>query len=204
MKTTAYLRISTIDQDIEKNKSDILKLANEKHLGHVEFVEEQISGKVSWKKRKIFPIIQDAQKDDVLIVSELSRLGRSMLEIMEILSIATEKQIKIYTVKGDWHLDGSIQSKVMAMVFSMASEIERDLISSRTKEALRFKKESGIQLGRPKGPGKSKLDKFKPEIEALFANGSTQKFIASRYGTTEANLYNWMKKNGLKREEKQN
>jgi DNA invertase Pin-like site-specific DNA recombinase len=127
-----------------------------------------------------------------------------MLEIMEILSIATEKQIKIYAVKGDWHLDGSIQSKVMAKVFSMASEIERDLISSRTKEALRFKKESGIQLGRPKGPGKSKLDKFKPEIEALYANGSTQKFIANRYGTTEANLYNWMKKNGLKRGEKQN
>jgi DNA invertase Pin-like site-specific DNA recombinase len=95
IKTTAYLRISTIDQEIEKNKSDILKLANEKHLGHVEFVEEQISGKVSWKKRKIYPIIQDAQKDDVFIVSELSRLGRSMLEIMEILSIVTEKQIKI-------------------------------------------------------------------------------------------------------------
>lgn len=141
MKTTAYLRISTVDQDIEKNKSDILKLANEKRLGYVEFIEEQISGKVSWRNRKIFAIINEAKKDDVIIVSELSRLGRSMLEIMEILSIATQKQLKIYSVKGDWHLDGSIQSKVMAMVFSMASEIERDLISSRTKEALRFKKE---------------------------------------------------------------
>lgn len=193
MKTTAYLRISTVDQDIEKNKSDILKLANEKRLGYVEFIEEQISGKVSWRNRKIFAIINEAKKDDVIIVSELSRLGRSMLEIMEILSIATQKQLKIYSVKGDWHLDGSIQSKVMAMVFSMASEIERDLISSRTKEALRFKKENGIKLGRPKGPGKSKLDKFKPEIEALLSNGSTQKFIANRYNTTEANLYNWMK-----------
>ena len=153
MKTTAYLRISTVDQDIEKNKSDILKLANEKRLGYVEFIEEQISGKVSWRNRKIFAIINEAKKDDVIIVSELSRLGRSMLEIMEILSIATQKQLKIYSVKGDWHLDGSIQSKVMAMVFSMASEIERDLISSRTKEALRFKKENGIKLGRPKGPG---------------------------------------------------
>jgi DNA invertase Pin-like site-specific DNA recombinase len=122
-----------------------------------------------------------------------------MLEIMEILSIATQKQLKIYSVKGDWHLDGSIQSKVMAMVFSMASEIERDLISSRTKEALRFKKENGIKLGRPKGPGKSKLDKFKPEIEALLSNGSTQKFIANRYNTTEANLYNWMKRHNLKK-----
>lgn len=198
MKTTAYLRISTVDQDIEKNKSDILKLANEKRLGYVEFIEEQISGKVSWRK-KIFAIINEAKKDDVIIVSELSRLGRSMLEIMEILSIATQKQLKIYSVKGDWHLDGSIQSKVMAMVFSMASEIERDLISSRTKEALRFKKENGIKLGRPKGPGKSKLDKFKPEIEALLSNGSTQKFIANRYNTTEANLYNWMKRHNLKK-----
>lgn len=199
MKTTAYLRISTVDQDIEKNKSDILKLANEKRLGYVEFIEEQISGKVSWRNRKIFAIINEAKKDDVIIVSELSRLGRSMLEIMEILSIATQKQLKIYSVKGDWHLDGSIQSKVMAMVFSMASEIERDLISSRTKEALRFKKENGIKLGRPKGPGKSKLDKFKPEIEALLSNGSTQKFIANRYNTTEANLYNWMKRHNLKK-----
>lgn len=199
MKTTAYLRISTVDQDIEKNKSDILKLANEKRLGYVEFIEEQISGKVSWRNRKIFAIINEAKKDDVIIVSELSRLGRSMLEIMEILSIATQKQLKIYSVKGDWHLDGSIQSKVMAMVFSMASEIERDLISSRTKEALRFKKENGIKLGRPKGPGKSKLDKFRPEIEALLVNGSTQKFIANRYNTTEANLYNWMKRHNLKK-----
>ena len=199
MKTTAYLRISTVDQDIEKNKSDILKLANEKRLGYVEFIEEQISGKVSWRNRKIFAIINEAKKDDVIIVSELSRLGRSMLEIMEILSIATQKQLKIYSVKGDWHLDGSIQSKVMAMVFSMASEIERDLISSRTKEALRFKKENGIKLGRPKGPGKSKLDKFKPEMEALLSNGSTQKFIANRYNTTEANLYNWMKRHNLKK-----
>jgi DNA invertase Pin-like site-specific DNA recombinase len=84
------------------------------------------------------------------------------------------------------------------MVFAMASEIERELISARTKEALRVKKEKGIPLGRPKGPGKSKLDKFRPEIEALLANGSTQKFIAKRYNTTEANLYNWLKKHKLK------
>ena len=80
----------------------------------------------------------------------------------------------------------------------MAAEIERDLISQRTKEALRFKKEQGITLGRPKGPGKSKLDTFRPEIESLLANGSTQRFIAQRYHTTEANLHNWLKKNGMK------
>ena len=198
MKTTAYLRISTIDQDIEKNKADILKLAHEKQLGNVLFIEERISGTISWKKRKIYSMIHDAKNGDVIIVSELSRLGRSMLEIMEILSIISEKKLSLYSVKGDWHLNDSLQSKIVAMVFAMASEIERELISSRTKEALRAKKAQGVKLGRPKGTGKSKLDKFKPEIEALLLNGSTQKFIASRYDTTEANLYNWLLKHGLK------
>lgn len=105
-----------------------------------------------------------------------------MLECMEILSIATQKGINIYAVKGNWQLDQSIQSKIIAMAFSMAAEIERDLISQRTKESLRAKKAQGIALGRPRGPGKSKLDKFREEIEALLANGSTQKFIANRYG----------------------
>ena len=198
MKTTAYLRISTIDQDIEKNKADILNLAHEKQLGNVTFVEERISGTISWKKRKIYSIIDNAKNGDAIIVSELSRLGRSMLEIMEILSIISEKKLSLYSVKGDWYLNDSLQSKIIAMVFAMASEIERELISSRTKEALRAKKAQGIKLGRPKGTGKSKLDKFKPEIEALLLNGSTQKFIANRYNTTEANLYNWLLKHGFK------
>ena len=122
-----------------------------------------------------------------------------MLECMEILSISTQKGINVYSVKGNWQLDQSIQSKILAMAFAMAAEIERDLISQRTKEALRVKKAMGIKLGRPKGPGKSKLDPFKPEIEALLANGSTQRFIAQRYHTTEGNLHNWMKKRGIKR-----
>ena len=90
-----------------------------------------------------------------------------MLEIMEILSIISEKKLSLYSVKGDWHLNASLQSKIIAMVFAMASEIERELISSRTKEALRAKKEQGVKLGRPKGTGKSKLDKFKPKIGSL-------------------------------------
>ena len=89
-----------------------------------------------------------------MIVPELSRLGRSMLEIMEILSIAKDKGIYIYSVKGNWHLDGSIQSKIIGIVFAMAAEIERELIIQRTKEALRSRKAAGVRLGRPKGPGK--------------------------------------------------
>jgi DNA invertase Pin-like site-specific DNA recombinase len=197
--TIAYLRVSTIDQDIDKNKADILHLAIEKNLGKIKFIEEKVSGKVPWRKRKIAEILETHQEGDNIVVSELSRLGRSMLECMEILSIASQKGINIYAVKGNWQLDHSIQSKIIAMAFSMAAEIERDLISKRTKEALQAKKAAGLKLGRPTGPGKSKLDEFKPEIEALLINGSTQRFIARRYKTTEANLYNWLKKHGLQK-----
>jgi DNA invertase Pin-like site-specific DNA recombinase len=198
-KTTAYLRVSTIDQDIEKNKADILKLANSLELGHVHFAEEKVSGKISWRRRKIADILEGTQAGDNIIVSELSRLGRSMLECMEILSIAAQKGVNVYAVKGNWRLDSSIQSKIIAMAFAMASEIERDLISKRTKEALVARKASGLKLGRPRGVGKSKLDQYRPEIEALLNNGSTQTFIARRYRTTEANLHHFLKQRGLVR-----
>lgn len=196
-KTVAYLRVSSERQDLEKNKFDILELVNEKSLGKVEFVEEKITGKKNWKERKICKIINDCSRGDNLIVPELSRLGRSMLEIMEILSIATQKGINVYAVKGNWKLGNSIQSKILAMAFSMAAEIERDLISSRTKEALRARKAQGVKLGRPKGPGKSKLDKYRVEIEALLKNGSTKKFIAERYGVKPPTFFNWIKKNKI-------
>lgn len=198
MRAVGYLRVSTGEQELEKNKADILRLANDADLGKVRFVEEKISGKISWRKRKVAEILEELVRGDALIVSELSRLGRSMLECMEILSVALQKGVSVYSVKGNWKLDNSIQSKIVAMAFSMAAEIERDLISQRTKEALRYKKEQGIKLGRPRGAGKSKLDAFRPEIEALLANGSTQKYVANRYKATEATVSNWVKKNKLK------
>lgn len=199
MTTIAYLRVSTIDQNLEKNKADILHLANTKNLGQVQFIEETVSGRISWKKRKIAQVIELLEQGDNLIVSELSRIGRSMLEIMQVLNIAMEKGINVFAIKGDWKLDDSIQSKIMAMVFAMAAEIERDLISKRTREALQAKKAMGMKLGRPKGIGKSKLDPYRLEIEALLNNGSTQKFIAQKYGTTTANLSLWLKKHKIKK-----
>lgn len=196
-QTIGYLRVSTDEQDLSKNKADILTLANDKNLGKVEFIEERVSGKIHWKKRKIGEVLESLKAGDNIVVSELSRLGRSMLDCMEILSLSAQKGINLYAVKGNWQLDNSIQSKIIAMAFSIASEIEHDLISHRTKEALRYKKANGIKLGRPKGIGKSKLDKFRPEIESLLKNGSTQRYIAQRYGTTEVNLHKWIKKRGL-------
>ncbi len=97
-KTIGYLRVSTAEQDLDKNKSDILHLANEKKLGTVEWVKEKASGKINWRKRKIAQVIDSLKEGDTILVSELSRLGRSMLECMELLSIALEKKINIYAV----------------------------------------------------------------------------------------------------------
>lgn len=196
-KTYAYLRVSTYEQQTEKNKADILKFANDRDFGKVHFVEEKVSGKKSWKERKIKNIIDELGEGDRLIVPELSRLGRSMLEIMEIMAVAKEKGIAIYDVKNGWELNGSIQSKVMAMVFSIAAEIERDLISKRTKEGLEAARAKGKLLGRPRGVGKSKLDVHKEEIVALIKTGSTQVYIAKKYKTTQPNLFNWLRKHNL-------
>lgn len=196
-KVVGYLRVSTMSQDLEKNKADILTYANDHKLGNVDFIEEVVSGKVSWKRRRVKEVIDWLGKDDWIIVAELSRLGRSMLEIMEIIAEAKKKEINIHAIKNGWTLNGTIESKILLMVFAMASEIERDLISSRTKEALRVRKESGVQLGRPKGAGKSKLDPHKDEIIALLRNGVPKKLVARKYGTAIVNLYNWIVKNNL-------
>lgn len=196
-RVVGYLRVSTINQDLEKNKADILTYVNDHKLGNVDFVQEVVSGKASWKRRRIKEVIDRLGKDDWIIVAELSRLGRSMLEIMEIISEAKRKEINIHAIKNTCTLNGTIESKILLMVFSMASEIERDLISSRTKEALRVRKESGVKLGRPKGPGKSKIDPHKDEIVALLRDGVPKKLVAKRYGRSNVNLYNWILKNRL-------
>jgi DNA invertase Pin-like site-specific DNA recombinase len=189
-----YLRVSTQEQDLEKNKADILMLANSKDLGKVQWLEEKISGTLDWRKRKIGEVMESLKAGDAIIVSELSRLGRSTLQILEIMREAKTKGISVFAVKGSWSLNGSMESKIVLHMLAMIAEIERDLISERTKEALRVRKAMGIKLGRPKGPGKSKLDAKGEEIVALLRNGSKQTYVAKRYGTTPANLNVWLKK----------
>lgn len=196
-QTFAYLLVRKRDQDLEKMKMDVLKLANAQGLGHVDFVEEQVSDKVSWRKRQIAQVLENCHPGDSIIVSEFSSLGRSMLECLEILSLTCEKEIHIYAVKGNWCLDGSIQSKNMANAFEIAMEIEHDMISTRTTEALQRRKEQGLTLGRPKGIGKSKLDQYRTEIETLLKNGSSKTWVAKRYQTTISNLSRWMQQRGI-------
>jgi len=197
MKTLAYVRVSTDRQDVENQRLEILQLANTKALGPVAFLQEVISGRKPWRDRALGPAFDELKKGDAVIVAELSRLGRSMLEIMEILSQAVQRGIRVYAAKGTWALDGSLQSKIFAMVLAMAAEIERDLISQRTKAALKAKVAAGVTLGRPKGPGKSKLDDKATRILADLDRGVTRRRIAQDLGTTEGNLRNWLNKRGL-------
>jgi DNA invertase Pin-like site-specific DNA recombinase len=196
-RTIGYLRVSTNEQDLDKNKAGILALANDKKLGNVDWVEEKVSGVKDWRKRKFGEVFSTLQKDDTVIVSELSRFGRSTLQILEIMKEAREREIAVHAVKGGWSLNGTMESKIVLTMFAMISEIERDLISQRTKEGLLARKAAGVKLGRPKGPGKSKLDKHRIEIEALLKNGSTKTFIAKRYGTSVSNLHSWLKRHNI-------
>jgi len=197
-RTIGYLRVSTIGQDLEKNKADILHCANDMKLGPVEWVEEKVSGTKDWRKRKLGEVFPTLRSGDTIIVPELSRLARSTLQILEIMKEATEGGIAVHAVKGNWSLDDTMQGKIVLTVLAMVSEIERDLISARTKEALKALKASGVVLGRPKGPGKSKLDVHRENIIEDLRRGVTKTRIAKRYGSTPENLWNWIQKNGIK------
>lgn len=193
----AYLRVSTDRQDADNQRLEILRLAGEKGLGAVRFVEDVASGRKSWRDRKMAGIMSEIQAGDALIVSELSRLGRSMLEIMEILSLATNKGVKVYAAKGSWELAGTMQSKIIASVMALAAEIEKDLISQRTKSALATKRAEGVVLGRPRGPGASKLDKHEDEIREYLELGLSKTRIAVKFGSSVPNLRIWMHKRGI-------
>jgi len=128
-------------------------------------------------------MLANLESGDLLLVSELSRLGRSVGQIIQIVDILIKQQIRFVAVKESIKINGKqdIQTKTMITMFGLFAEIERDLISERTKQGLLAAKEKGKILGRPKGSGKSKLDSFKLEIEALLKNGSSKTFIANRY-----------------------
>jgi len=197
-KTMSYLRVSSIDQDTEKNKHDIRAYANSQDFGKVIFVEEKITGRKSWKERKIKGIIDELGEGDRLIVPELSRLGRSTLEVLEILKAAKDKLIAIYSVKEKFQLNGDgIQSKIMSTMLALFADLEHDFISMRTKEGLAAARRKGSLLGRPPGPGKSKLDEHRDEIIDKMRLGVPKTKIARRYDTTPANLHNWIKKNKI-------
>lgn len=193
MTTYSYLRVSALEQNTEKNKIDILKFANERKLGNVEFIEEQVSGVLNYKKRKLGILIENLKQGDVLIVPELSRLARSVTQILEIINFTTQNGIKLYAIKENFcNDDKSITATVTSIIFALVAQIERELISLRTREALQARKIRGGKLGRPKGKGKSKLDKYREDILKLCELKVPKTVIARQYATSIPNLYRFL------------
>ncbi len=151
MRIYGYIRVSTDKQTVENQRFEINHFCNTHNLSVDEWFEETISGTKAVEKRKLGRLIKKMSKGDVLICSELSRLGRSLFMIMDVLSSCMKKEIQLWTIKDNYRLGADISSKVLAFAFGLSAEIERNLISQRTKDSLARTRAEGIRLGRPKG-----------------------------------------------------
>jgi DNA invertase Pin-like site-specific DNA recombinase len=165
----AYIRVSCDRQTTENQRYEISQYAERRHVQIDEWIEETISGIKQIEKRKLNDLLKKLRKDDTLIVSELSRLGRNLMQIMSILHDCMNNDIKVFAIKENYELGNNISSKVLAFAFGLSAEIERNLISQRTKEALNRKKAEGVVLGRPKGSisKKRKLTGKEKQIKEL-------------------------------------
>ena len=194
--TYGYIRVSTDKQTVENQRFEIIKYAKRKNIIINRWVEETISGTISPEKRNLGKLLSGAQKGDIIICSELSRLGRNMFMIMSILNILMERNIMVYTVKEGYKLGDDLSSKVLAFAFSISAEIERSLLSQRTTEALKRKKAEGIKLGRPLGrkSTKYKLSGKEELIIEMLDAGFSKTYITKYLGVSSATLYSFMKR----------
>jgi len=178
MPVYAYIRVSTEKQDTENQRFEILKFADEKKVTIADWCSETVSGTKSYKDRKLGELIGRMKKDDTLILTEISRLGRSLMEVMEILHHFMQNGVKVLTCKERFELGDNINSKILAFAFGLAAEIERQMISQRTREAMARLKSEGRSLGRKPGTlGKSKLDGNKDVITDFLTKGVSKASI---------------------------
>lgn len=192
-----YIRVSTDKQTVENQRFEINKFIKKTKFKVDEWIEETISGTVSPKKRNLGKLIEKTKKGDLIICSELSRLGRNMFMIMSILNILMERGVIIYTVKERYRLGEDLTSKVLAFAFSISAEIERTFISQRTTEALRRKKAEGVKLGRPKGrvSAHHKLTGCDNKIKMMLAEGYPKTLICKQLNVSPSTLYLYLKEN---------
>ena len=184
MSVSAYIRVSTEMQTYSSQQYEIETYCRKNNIVIDEWVNESVSGTVAIEKRILGSLLERMGKGDILICTELSRLGRNMLMIMGILNTCSEKGISIHSIKDHFDLTDSINSKIIAFAFALAAEIERNLISQRTKEALAVKKLEGVRLGRPPGSSKKKVSFYKNYIQIMEmkAEGIPLSSIAKAYG----------------------
>jgi DNA invertase Pin-like site-specific DNA recombinase len=190
-----YIRVSTDRQSVDNQRYEIERFCSKNNLAIDQWIEETISGTQSPEKRLLGSLLAEAKTDDLIVCSELSRLGRSLFMIMSILNHLMKNGVKIWTIKDNYRLGDDIQAKVLAFAFALSAEIERILISQRTKEALARKRSEGIVLGRPKGrkSGRLKLSGHEAEIQALLAENVSKSDIARKFGVCSKTVNSFLK-----------
>ncbi len=191
-----YIRVSSDKQTVENQRFEIKKFCEKENIKIDGWIEETVSGIKNYDKRQLGKLLAKIKKDDLIICSELSRLGRNLFMIMEILNQCMSKECRVWTIKDGYRLGDDIQSKVLAFAFGLSAEIERNLISQSTKEALARKKQEGVVLGRPKGRKSShvKLSGKEDVIKELRIQGVSITQIAKIYKVNRNTVSSFIKK----------
>lgn len=197
--TWAYIRVSTWSQDLLKEHYILEKFAEDHKLPPVRFLEDQVSGKVDWRDRKIAVIIKQARKGDILLIHEISRISRTMVHILEIMKELAEKEIPVYTVKDAQRYGKDMNSQILIMVMSMVASIEHELISTRTADALAARKHKHELEGKKTGIGSSKLDEHNQLVLDLLIKGVSKAKTCESLPCkcSVSNLNTWLNKRDL-------
>lgn len=187
-----YLRVSTDQQDEENQHRGITAYLEKLGARQVITYRDTASGKIPWRERKIATIINAASPGQLLVVAEISRLARSTLQVLEILTAAANAGIIVHVVKSNLIMDGTMQSKIIATVLGLAAEIEREFIAARTTEALSRRREKGLPMGRPKGEAKTlRLDAIADNLDKWHALKLGWSSVAKLAGCSRSTLYAW-------------
>ena len=192
--TIGYLRVSTGKQNPENQRDEIRRFAEEKSFCIDQWITETASGKLPYRKRKLGRVLRGMKKGDTLIVTEISRLSRSLTEIMSIMGGCIEREICLYTTKERYTFENSINSKVLCFAFGLVAEIERNLISMRTKEALALKKAEGVRLGRRPGSNvkMQRICESKDRITAMLNGGMPVTKMCRKIGISRSTWYKYL------------
>ena len=196
MTVYGYIRVSTDKQTLANQEFEINNFCIREKIKTDKLVTETISGTKDFEKRKLGKLLKRLKTNDIIICTEISRLGRNLMQIMTILNICLKKNAQVWTIKDNYRLGTDIQSKVLAFAFGLAAEIERNLISQRTKEALNRIRQTGTKLGRPKGGRNTKhvLDGKESDIIKLSRKGIASTQIAKFYGVSASTIQKFIKK----------